>query len=232
MSTRSLVALLPMKGHSERIPNKNFRPFLGKPLFRWIFDKLVDMDEVNLIVINTDVPDELRELTIEHPHKVLIRQRRPEISGDFVSMNRVIEDDIDAVAAEVYLMTHATNPLLGKQTIRSALTVFRADRTTGIHDSLFSVNAYQTRFYDTVGGAINHDPNNLVRTQDLEPWFEENSNLYLFTRQSFQETRTRIGRSPRLFETPRLESIDIDDVDGWVMAEAIAYHLRRRTVGP
>jgi CMP-N-acetylneuraminic acid synthetase len=232
MSTRSLVALLPMKGHSERIPNKNFRPFLEKPLFRWIFDKLVDMDEVNLIVINTDVPDELRELTIEHPHKVLIRQRRPEISGDFVSMNRVIEDDIDAVAAEVYLMTHATNPLLGEQTIRSALTVFSADRTTGIHDSLFSVNAYQTRFYDKLGGAINHDPNNLVRTQDLEPWFEENSNLYLFTRQSFQETHARIGRSPRLFKTPRLESIDIDDMDGWVMAEAIADYLARGKAPP
>jgi len=233
MSTASsLVALLPVKGHSERVPNKNFRPFLGKPLFRCILDTLLNLDEIDMVVINSDVPNKLREYGVDDSRRVQIRERRLEICGDFVSMNRIIEDDLNAVAAESYLMTHATNPLLSEQTIRCALAVFRADKVSGTHDSLFSVNAYRTRFYNTVGGAINHDPCNLVRTQDLEPWFEENSNLYLFTRQSFQETRARIGRSPRLFETPRFESIDIDDMDGWIVAEAIGYHLKRRKVHP
>jgi CMP-N-acetylneuraminic acid synthetase len=223
----SLVGLLPMKGHSERVPNKNFRHFVEKPLFRWILDTLIELDELELIVINTDTPKIVASYGVTNSAKILIRKRNPEIIGDFVSMNRIIEDDINVVEADTYLMTHATNPLLTKQTIQSALTTFRADRDSGTCDSLFSVNSHQTRFYNKLGEALNHDPNNLVRTQDLEPWFEENSNLYLFTRRSFEQTRARIGRFPRLFETPRLESIDIDDMDGWVMAEAIAQHAKR-----
>ena len=91
-------------------------------------------------------------------------------------------------------------------------------------DSLFAVNKVQTRFYAVDGRPINHDPNNLVRTQDLEPWFEENSNLYVFDRASFASTAARIGRRPILFETPPLESVDIDDQTQWIIAEALALH--------
>jgi len=69
---------------------------------------------------------------------------------------------------------------------------------------------------------VNHDPNNLIRTQDLEPWFEENSNLYIFSRESFAATHARIGQRPLLFETPRAESADIDDQEGWDIAETLA----------
>jgi CMP-N-acetylneuraminic acid synthetase len=69
---------------------------------------------------------------------------------------------------------------------------------------------------------VNHDPNNLVRTQDLEPWFEENSNLYIFSQSSFFKTNARIGERPILFETPRCESADIDDQEGWDIAEILA----------
>src|SRR5262249_9017177 len=51
---RRVVALLPMKGHSERVPGKNFRDFCGKPLFRWILDSLLSLPEIGLVVINTD----------------------------------------------------------------------------------------------------------------------------------------------------------------------------------
>jgi CMP-N-acetylneuraminic acid synthetase len=119
-------------------------------------------------------------------------------------------------------MTHTTNPLLGAGTITRAIEAFAAERAAGRADSLFTVNRFQTRFYDAAGQAINHDPANLVRTQDLEPWFEENSNLYLFTRESFAKTKARIGARPMMFETPRTESMDIDDLEGWHMAEALA----------
>ena len=84
------------------------------------------------------------------------------------------------------------------------------------------MNRFQSRFYGADGRPLNHDPNNLVRTQDLDPWFEENSNLYLFTADSFRSSRARIGCRPLMFETPRLESVDIDDQAGWDAAEAIA----------
>jgi CMP-N-acetylneuraminic acid synthetase len=128
------------------------------------------------------------------------------------------------VPADIYLMTHTTNPLLGPSTIRDAMTQFVDSDSK---DSLFSVNKIQTRFYREDLTAVNHDPAELVRTQDLEPWFEENSCLYIFSKESFFETNARIGKVPILFVTPALESIDIDEIDDWVVAEALALHQSR-----
>ena len=222
MPQHPLVALLPMKAHSARVVGKNFRSFAGRPLFRWILDTLLSVPEVAKVVINTDARGILAEHGLVDTDRILIRDRRPEICGDFVSMNRVIADDLAAVDARAYVMTHTTNPLLSGATVRSALAAYDAAVREGTHDSLFTVNRFQTRFYRADGSAVNHDPANLVRTQDLEPWFEENSNLYIFSRESFASTDARIGRRPCLFETPRLESADIDDATGWMHAEVLA----------
>lgn len=217
-----IVALLPIKGHSERIRDKNFRPLAGKPLFRWILDTLLAVGEIAEVVINTDAREKLAALGSADSGRVLIRDRKPEICGDFVSMNLVLEDDIAAVEADLYLMTHATNPLLGARTIRRAIGEFLAAAAEGRADSAFTVNRFQTRFYRANGKPVNHDPANLIRTQDLEPWFEENSNLYLFTRESFKAKRARIGAKPLMITMPRIESMDVDDQEGWDVAEAIA----------
>lgn len=211
-----------MKGHSARVPGKNFRSFAGKPLVRWILDTLLEIPEIELVAINTDARAILEDLGIGRLPRVLIRDRRQEICGDMVSMNRVIEDDLAAIDSDVYLMTHTTNPLLEAATIREAVSALDTARAEGRADSLFTVNRFQTRFYDAAGRPLNHDPNNLVRTQDLEPWYEENSNLYLFTKESFSRTNARIGRQPLMFATPPAESLDIDDMAGWDMAEALA----------
>ncbi len=218
----TVIALLPMKAHSERISGKNFRHFHGKPLFSWMLHTLLDLEEIGRIIINTDARKILEAYPDVRNERVEIRNRRPEICGDFVSMNRIIEDDINNVPADIYLMTHTTNPLLSGKTVRSALQALQEAQANGTTDSLFTVNKYQTRFYRADGSAVNHNPKKLERTQDLEPWFEENSNLYIFTQASFQETGGRIGRRPLLFETPWLESVDIDDQVGWDLAELIA----------
>jgi len=216
---QSLLALLPIKAHSARVPHKNFRPLAGKPLVRWILDTLLSVPEVTGVVINTDARSILAEIGVVDSDRVMIRDRKPELCGDFVSMNLILEDDITAAAADQYLMTHTTNPLLSANTVRSAIERYRG---AGLEiDSLFTVNRFQTRFYRADGSAVNHDPNNLIRTQDLEPWYEENSCLYLFTRESFAKTRARIGRSPMMLETPPLESVDIDEPHQWYMAEAL-----------
>lgn len=215
------IALLPMKANSERVKGKNFREFAGKPLFRWILDTLLSIEQIDCVVINTDARSILAEHGLTESPRVLIRDRKPELCGDFVSMNDILNDDLSNVTANTYLMTHTTNPLLSSDTIIGAIKKYQLSLKDG-HDSLFTVNRYQTRFYKEDGTAINHDPNNLVRTQDLEPWYEENSNLYIFSRSSFASTQARIGKSPILYETPVLESQDIDDHVGWRTAEILA----------
>lgn len=218
-----------MKANSERVKGKNFRDFAGKPLFRWILDTLLEVDEIDQVVINTDARRILEDNGLSDSDRVLIRDRKPEICGDFVSMNKVLADDIAAVTADTYLMTHTTNPLLGAATIRGALQAFAAARSDGRADSLFTVDKIQTRFYRADCSAVNHDPDKLIRTQDLEPWFEENSNLYLFSRESFATTLARIGRKPMMFEGPRFESIDIDDQEDWDFAVIAARYLQDRS---
>jgi CMP-N-acetylneuraminic acid synthetase len=123
-------------------------------------------------------------------------------------------------------MTHTTNPLLSAASVQGALDLYRQGVAQGTCDSVFTVNKFQTRFYRADASAINHDPNVLLRTQDLEPWFEENSNLYVFSRASFAGTNARIGRKPLMFEMGRSESVDIDDQKSWYMAEAISKYLK------
>ena len=225
--TERIVALLPMKANSERVKGKNFRNFHGKPLFQWILDALLQIQSLESVVINTDARSILADNGLTDSRKVMIRDRKPEICGDLVSMNLILADDIANVPADIYIMTHTTNPLLSAGTIAKALAVFIAAKKREEADSLFTVNRIQTRFYRADGSPVNHDPANLVRTQDLEPWYEENSNLYVFTRDSFAATQARIGRKPILFETPKLESIDIDNQEDWDMALMAASYLHK-----
>lgn len=220
-----IVALLPMKGHSERVSGKNFRDFCGQPLFRWILDTLLSLDEIDQVVINTDARAILADHGLCDADRILVRERKPEICGDLVSMNLVLADDVANVDADVYLMTHTTNPLMKAGTVRSALRAFREAHAAGAADSLFTVDKIQTRFYRADASPVNHDPNNLIRTQDLEPWFEENSNLYIFTRESFSKTNARIGERPMMFESGKFESIDIDTPADWDFAVVAAKYL-------
>ncbi len=219
MAKSKTIALLPLKANSERVPGKNFKLLAGKPLFRWVLDELLLVKAIEQVVINTDARETLAYHGLQQSERVVIRDRLPELCGDQVSMNRIIADDIKAVAADRYIMTHTTNPLITAATIKRAL---RQLKQAPASDSLFTVNKVQTRFYRGDGTAINHDPMNLIRTQDLEPWYEENSCLYIFTRESFARTGARIGGSPVLMETPVLESVDIDEPDDWEIAAALA----------
>ncbi len=223
--TQPIVALLPLKAHSERVPRKNFMSIAGKPLVRWMLDRLLAIDEIKSVVINTDAREELSQIGVVDTDRIKIRDRKKGLCGDFVSMNRVLEDDIDNVASSHYLMTHTTNPLISESTVRAAMQTYVDSLRR--HDSLFTVNRIQTRFYRKDGAPVNHDPDNLVRTQDLEPWFEENSCLYFFTAESFRKTGARIGERPLLFETPKLESVDIDEPEDWDLAEALLLQKKK-----
>jgi CMP-N-acetylneuraminic acid synthetase len=226
--SQKVVVLLPMKANSERVKGKNFREFNGKPLFRWILDTLLEVDAIDQVVINTDARHILAENGLTEGDRVVIRDRKPELCGDMVSMNLVLADDVENVDADIYLMTHTTNPLLSADTIRRALDAFRKAQSDQCADSLFTVDKIQTRFYRADASAVNHDPDNLLRTQDLEPWFEENSNLYMFTRDSFAKTSARIGKNPMLFESPKFESIDIDTPEDWDFAIVAAGYLMNK----
>ncbi len=213
-----------MKANSQRVKGKNFRELAGKPLFKWILDSLLAVEEIDCVVINTDARHILAENGLVESDRVIIRDRKPELCGDMVSMNLILADDIQAIDADTYLMTHTTNPLISTETIQSG---FKKLAENSDKDSLFTVNKIQTRFYREDCSAVNHDPDNLLRTQDLEPWYEENSCLFYFTKESFLKTNARIGEKPLMLVTPPLESLDIDEPHDWEMVAALANYNRK-----
>ncbi len=221
----SVVAYVILKGNSERVPGKNFRPLGDRPLFRWVLDTLLSVAEIERVVLDTDAVAQVQAAGLPADPRLVLRPRPRRLQGDAVTANTLIAGALEdgALDGETLLMTHPTNPLLSARTVRAALAAFAAAEG---HDSLFSVTRHQARFYRADGGAINHDPDRLVPTQDLEPWYEENSNLYLFTADSFAASGSRVGLRPVLFETPLLESVDIDTPDQWALAEALAARPR------
>ncbi|MBT7161866.1 MAG: acylneuraminate cytidylyltransferase family protein [Victivallales bacterium] len=218
---RRVVALIPIKDHSERVTGKNFRSFAGKPLYHHIVHTLDRVYAVDRVLIDTDSPrviDEAAGLSA----KVDILRRPEELCGDSVSTNRIFAHDLAESDGDIYLQTHATNPLMRAETFARALKVFAENEET--HDSLFGVTEHYSRFYDQGGQPINHNPEELIRTQDLPPLCEENSCVYVFTKESFGKHRRRIGETPLMFPTPAIQSIDIDDEFQFRLAELLALY--------
>ena len=225
-----IVALLPMKANSERVKGKNFRDFGGKPLFKWVLDTLLSVAEIDLIVINTDARHILAQYGLIDNERILIRDRNEEICGDLISMNLIIKDDIKNIDSDIYLMTHTTNPFLSRHSVEAAIEKFQIAVKAEGADSLFTVNKVQDRFYDVDVQPINHDPANLIRTQDLDPWYQENSNLYLFSKESFFKTDARIGANPTMLVTAPYESTDIDTPDDWELGEVMVEYYRKKGI--
>lgn len=217
-SLRELIALVPMRHHSERMPGKNYRDLAGRPLYGHILEALGQVPEIKRIVVDTDSPTIKDGIRRAYPH-VQIIDRPEHLRAGELSVNRVLEHDVHAIQAAFYLQTHSTNPLLRPETIARAIRAFY--ESFPARDSLFSVTALHTRLWDPDGRPINHDPGELIRTQDLAPVFEENSCLYIFERERFLRRGNRIGERPLLFETPAEESIDIDDELAFELAEAL-----------
>jgi len=180
-----------MKGHSERVPDKNLKNFNGKPLFHVILGTLLSVKRIDKVLINTDSM-EIARSALAHFKRVEIIDRPLNLQGDFVPMNDIIAHDLSVSDGTHYIQTHSTNPLLAAKTIEKAIDKYLLK--LGEHDSAFGVTKWQTRLYWQDGSPVNHDPNKLLRTQDLPPVFEENSNFYIFSKDSFKNAGSkRIG---------------------------------------
>jgi CMP-N-acetylneuraminic acid synthetase len=208
MKFEKIVALVPMRHHSQRVPGKNYRPLAGKPLFHHILEALLTCPEIQQVVVDTDSPEVITGIR-EHFPKVLVLERPEHLRADTIPMNEVLLYDTAQVPADLYLQTHSTNPLLKAATISRAIQTLQAAYPS--YDSLFGVTRVRTRLWDQLGRPINHNPAILLQTQDLPPIYEENSCVYLFTHENLERRRNRLGERPYMFEIERDEAWDIDE---------------------
>lgn len=214
---KKFTAIVPMKGHSLRLPNKNIKNFDGKPLFYWVIRSLFTSKFISGVVVDTESLV-IEKLCRKYFPNIEITRRPKNLRGDSVSVNKIIAYDLGLIEGEFFVQTHSTNPLLKAETIDVAIKRFLSSRK---FDSLFAVNEIKSRLFDSRLRPINHNLNKLTRTQDLDPIYEDNSNFYIFTRDSFKKTGSRIGKKAGIFVMDKLESVDIDTLVDFKLAEAI-----------
>jgi CMP-N-acetylneuraminic acid synthetase len=203
-----ITALVPMRHHSQRVPGKNYRLLAGRPLYQHILSSLLAVPEIDQVVVDTDSPLIIEGLQREFPQTRILE--RPEtLRDDRIPMNEILAYDTGQVPSDLYLQTHSTNPLLRAQTISQAIQALLAGYPA--YDSLFSVTCLQTRLWDQLGRAINHNPAILLQTQDLPPVYEENSCIYIFSRETLLARRNRLGERPLMFPIDAAEAWDIDE---------------------
>lgn len=205
-----------MKEVSERLPGKNMRPLCGRPLFHWIMDALNESGVIDEIIINTD-SEEIANNAKKHFNVTI--HMRPEYLLNIQSdeANQILAYDLEETSGDYFIQTHSTNPLVNPKTIKNAVELFLD--IINENDSLFSVTPLQRRLYNQDGKALNHDPDNLIKTQELPITYEENSCFYIFTRKSFFSNHNRIGKRPYLYPINRSEAVDIDDEFDFLLAE-------------
>jgi len=216
-----------MKAHSERVPGKNMRLLNGRPLFHWIMDALHDSGVVSQIIINTDSEEIAKnaknnfDVTIHMRPDYLLNIKSDEAY-------QIMAYDLENTDGEYFIQSHSTNPLVKGKTIKEAVNKYfdNIDK----YDSLFSVTPLQTRLYDHHYRAMNHNPNQLIKTQNLPFVYEENSCIYIFSRQSFIENKNRIGANPNLFTMDRFESVDIDEEYDFLFSEAMMGYQANKVV--
>jgi CMP-N-acetylneuraminic acid synthetase len=208
-------AIVPIKEYSQRLPGKNFREFNGRPLYHWILKTLNSVEQIDRIIVNTDADEVIQEAPEAFDIELSVRPER--LRDDEVTTN-IIKYELDRTESEYYLHTYCTCPLLTAETISDAIEAFAESEE---NDSLLPVTEHQKRFYDAEFDPINHDPHDLSPSQDISPVYEDNSVLFMYTSETFENTGHRIGNNPLPFEIPQQEAIEIDYLSEFQLAEAL-----------
>ena len=227
MSKKKIIALVPMRHHSQRVAGKNYRMLAGRPLYHHILETLEKVPEIDQIVVDTDSPEIITGLKSHFPQVTIIE--RPEaLRGDTIPMNEILLYDVSQTSGDLYIQTHSTNPLLRPETISAAIN--KLLDLYPAYDSLFSVTNIKTRLWDELTRPINHNPAILLQTQDLPPIYNENSCFYIFNPETLKVKRNRLSDRPLMFEVDRSEAWDIDEEIDFLMADLLMRHHLGQTL--
>ena len=183
----TLTAFIPLKKLSTRLPNKNFLPIGGKPLYVHLLETLVQSKLIDNVVVYSSCA----EFKIGLPDGVKFLNRPEYLDDESVTGDRIYKEFINNYHSDYYLLAHVTSPFLKLESIELAIRSV----TYGKFDSALSVKSYKT-FAWYKDRPINYNIKNTPKTQDLDPIYVETSGFYLFPKSLFLATQRRVGLKP------------------------------------
>lgn len=209
-----IVAFIPIKMNNERTPGKNTKRFYnGKCILEIIQETLMKVKglfEVYVFCSN----DAIKEYIIDGV-KFL---KRPEfLDTKTATPNDIINEFMKLVDADIYMVSHATSPFVSVEHFEECINAV----VSGEYDSSFTAEKIQKLLWTKNNTPFNFDPENVPRTQDLEPIFDEVSAAYVFAKETFLKYNRRIGINPHLTIVSGVECVDIDYPEDLQIAEAV-----------
>ena len=206
------VAFVPIRLNSQRVVGKNLRMLGGQPLMCHLLSTLVEVgniDEVYVYCSNPSIKEYL-------PAGVKFLQRDERLDSNTTLGEEIYDAFTKEVDADIYILAHATSPFIRPSTIEDAV----ARVESGEYDSAFSAERLQTfAWYE--GQPLNYSLEKIPRTQDLEAVYIETSAFFIFRREVRRQMHRRIGERAYTAVTDRIESMDIDNPDDFLLAEAV-----------
>lgn len=211
-----IVAFVPIKLNSQRLPNKNILPLNGKPLCMHICETLKNVKNIDEIYVFCS--DERIKNYI--PENINYLKRSSSLDTDKTKILEVCDSFVNIVDADIYILSHATAPFLKSETIEDALEKVISED----FDSSFAAEKIQT-FAWYRGEPINYDVNDIPRTQDMEPIWIETSSFFIFRKEVLTKHHRRIGFKPYIKEVEKIEAIDIDNKSDYDFAVKVAKNI-------
>lgn len=209
MKKRKVVAFVPIKLNSQRLPFKNKLPIGEHPMAYHICNSLLQVENIDEVYVYCSNEEVMKYV----PNGVKFLQRDERLDGDLVKGKDIYTSFINEVDSDIYILAHTTSPFLKSTSIDNALN----HMLNGEYDSALSVQKIQTfAWYN--GNTINYDLDDIPRTQDIEPVLIETSGFFMFEKQIFTKYGRRIGFNPYLQEVDGVEAIDIDTKEDYEFA--------------
>lgn len=218
-----ITAVVPMKLNNRRLPQKNTKPFTnGKPLCYYILSTLLKVEGIDEVYVYCSNPD-IKEFI---PEGVKYLRRSESLDQDTTKMNEVLQCFAGDVPSDIYVMTHTTAPFISAESIKKGLDAVKS----GEYDSSFAAKKLQDFLWKD-GKPFNYALDNIPRTQDLDPLFEETSGFYIYKSDVMVKNGRRIGDKPFIVEVGEIESIDIDEPEDFAIADAVFNHIIKNSGG-
>lgn len=213
-----VVSFIPIKLNNQRLPGKNLLPLAGKPVCQYLFDTINEIDIIDEKYVYCS--DETIKKYI--PDGIKFLRRDPYLDGFQVKGLEIIEKFVNDIDADIYVLTHVTQPFTKAKSIENALEKVISNE----YDSAFSAIKLQDYLWYQ-GKPLNYDLKNIVRTQDLEPIYMETGAFFIFTKEVFLKLHQRIGDKPYIGVIDQFEAVDIDEKEDYEYAQVVAEYLKR-----
>ena len=214
-----IKALVAVRGGSQRIKNKNIRPFSNSSLLEIKLEQLKRIQELDGIVVNSD--DESM-LNIAKKMGCETVEREKYFASSSVCMSEVYKNMAENIDADAIVYANVTNPLIKDDTVSKAIQTYISNIEK--YDSLNSAHLIKEFMYFE-GKPINYDLKKQPRSQDLPNIAALNFAISIVSKEKMISSMNIVGDTPYIYIIDEYEAIDIDNMIDFEIAEYL-YNMR------